>query len=182
MPLPEGTDPAELIERAGADALRERVAASVPFVAFHVDRILERNDTRSAEGRDQAFQQLLPALRNLERGAFGDEILRRVAGRLELSTERFAALIAQATPRGLELASGAGSPGSAGAPEGPPTNGAQLADAGGPRRARLPGAVHRAAGRRRPGAVRDRSRPAAHQRADAPGGAPHRRADAFTAH
>jgi len=128
VPLPDGTDPAELIERAGADALRERVAASVPFVAFHVDRILERNDTRSAEGRDQAFQQLLPALRNLERGAFGDEILRRVAGRLELSTERFAALIAQATPRSLEPASGAGSPGSARAPEGPPTNGAQLGD------------------------------------------------------
>ncbi len=29
VPLPDGTDPAELIERAGADALRERVAASV---------------------------------------------------------------------------------------------------------------------------------------------------------
>src|ERR1700750_3285750 len=45
VPLPEGADPAELIERAGADALRERVDASVPFVSFHVDRILERNDT-----------------------------------------------------------------------------------------------------------------------------------------
>ena len=74
VPLPEGTDPAELIERAGADALRERVAASVPFVAFHVDRILERNDTRSAEGRDRAFRELQPALEHLERGPFGDEL------------------------------------------------------------------------------------------------------------
>jgi DNA primase len=93
VPLPEGTDPAELIERAGADALRERVAASVPFVAFHVDRILERGDTSSAEGRDRTFRQLLPALGNLPRGAFGDELLRRVAGRLELSEARLGALI-----------------------------------------------------------------------------------------
>jgi DNA primase len=99
VPLPEGTDPAELIERAGADALRERVAGSVPFVAFHVDRILERTDTTSAEGRDRAFKQLLPALERLERGAFGDELLRRVAGRLELSEARLASLIEGAGQR-----------------------------------------------------------------------------------
>ena len=62
VPLPDGTDPADLIEREGGDALRERVQASVPFVAFHVDRILERHDTRSAEGRDRAFGELQPAL------------------------------------------------------------------------------------------------------------------------
>jgi len=93
VPLPPGTDPADLIERAGADALRERVDASVPFVAFHVDRILERNDTSTAEGRDRAFQELRPALRNLRRGAFGDELLRRIAGRLGLSEARLASLI-----------------------------------------------------------------------------------------
>ena len=78
--LPEGTDPADLIERAGAEALRERVAASVPFVKFHVERILERGDLSSAEGRDRAFSQLRPALRDLPKNAFGEELLRRVAG------------------------------------------------------------------------------------------------------
>jgi DNA primase len=95
VPLPEGTDPAELIERAGADALRERVEASVPFVAFHVERILERGDTRSAEGRERVFRQLLPALKNLRRGLFGDELLRHIAGRLELTEAQLASLIAQ---------------------------------------------------------------------------------------
>lgn len=99
VPLPEGTDPADLIERAGADAVRERVESSVPFVAFHVERILERTDTSSAEGRDRAFKQLLPALEHLERGAFGDELLRRVAGRLELSETRLASLIEGAGQR-----------------------------------------------------------------------------------
>jgi DNA primase len=96
VPLPKGADPAELIERAGADALRERVDGSVPFVAFHVDRILERNDTRSAEGRDQAFRQLLPALKGLGRGLFGDALLRRVAARLELTEAQLGSLIERA--------------------------------------------------------------------------------------
>jgi len=51
VPLPEGADPAELIQRDGAESLRERVAASVPFVEFHVDRILDRAEGGSAEGR-----------------------------------------------------------------------------------------------------------------------------------
>jgi DNA primase len=97
VPLPPGTDPADLIERAGADALRERVDASVPFVAFHVDRVLERNDTRSAEGRDEAFRQLLPALKGLRRGLFGDALLRRVAARLELTEAQLGTLIQGAT-------------------------------------------------------------------------------------
>jgi DNA primase len=93
VPLPNGADPAELIERAGADALRERVDASVPFVAFHVERILERNDLSSAEGRDRAFNQLEPALKGLGRGLFGDALLRRVAARLELTEAQLASLI-----------------------------------------------------------------------------------------
>ncbi len=93
VPLPSGADPAELIERSGAEALRERVTASVPFVAFHVERVFAGNDTRSAEGRDRAFTQLLPALKNLRRGLFGDDLLRRIAGRLELSESQLRSLI-----------------------------------------------------------------------------------------
>ncbi|MGH2887076.1 MAG: DNA primase, partial [Solirubrobacteraceae bacterium] len=101
VPLPDGGDPAELIERAGADALRDRVAASVPFVKFHVERILERNDLTSAEGRDRAFAELQPALRDLPKNAFGQDLLRRVAGKLELSEARLATLIESSTPRSL---------------------------------------------------------------------------------
>jgi DNA primase len=93
VPLPDGTDPAELIERSGADALRERVAGSVPFVAFHVERILERNDTSTAEGRDRAFQQLQPALKNLRSGLFGDALVQKIAGRLSLTEAQLSSLI-----------------------------------------------------------------------------------------
>jgi DNA primase len=94
VPLPEGKDPAELIESDGADALRERVEASVPFAAFHVDRILARADARSAEGRDRAIAELAPALQlPATAGALREDLARRISNRLELSEGRLAALI-----------------------------------------------------------------------------------------
>jgi DNA primase len=90
--LPEGTDPAELIERRGADELRARVEASVPFVVFHVERILERAETRSAEGRERAAAEIAPVLAELPPSVLREDLLRRVAGRLELSEGRLASL------------------------------------------------------------------------------------------
>ncbi len=92
--LPEGTDPAELVEREGAQALRTLVEDSKPFVAFQVDRILARADTRSAEGRDQALDELRPVLDGVPASVLRDELVRRVAGRLELTEARLAALLA----------------------------------------------------------------------------------------
>ena len=78
--LPEGTDPAELVEREGGEGLRKLVEDSKPFVAFEVDRILARADTHSAEGRDRALEELRPVLDELPDSILRDELLRRVAG------------------------------------------------------------------------------------------------------
>jgi DNA primase len=94
VPLPEGTDPAELVQREGPGALRERVQGSVPFAAFNVDRILERSDTGSAEGKDRALAELAPVLDELAPSVLRDELMRRVAGRLELAEGRLVALLA----------------------------------------------------------------------------------------
>ena len=96
VPLPDGTDPADLIEREGADALRSLVERSAPFVVFQVERILDRADTRSAEGRDRALAELSPVLAELPASVLLEDLLRRVAGRLELSEKRLASLIAEA--------------------------------------------------------------------------------------
>ncbi len=93
VPLPEGQDPADLIEREGAEALRARVESSAPFVVFNVQRILDRADTRSAEGRDRALGELRPVLNELGASVLRDELVRRVAGRLELSEARVATLL-----------------------------------------------------------------------------------------
>ncbi len=97
--LPEGSDPADLVERDGGDALRRLVDGSVPFVVFNVVRILDRADTRSAEGRDRALAELRPAFDSLTASVLRDDLVRRVAGRLELSEARLSALLAGAGGR-----------------------------------------------------------------------------------
>jgi DNA primase len=94
VPLPEGADPAELIGREGGNRLRERVAESVPFVVFHVERILDRADANSAEGRDRAISELAPALKlDAYAGALREELPRKISNRLGLSEARLGALI-----------------------------------------------------------------------------------------
>ncbi len=101
--MPEGQDPAQLIQADGAGALRERIKASVPFVEFHVNRILEHADTASAEGRDRAIAQLIPALDlPATTGVLREEIIQRISNRLGLSEGRLSELIkaANAAHRG----------------------------------------------------------------------------------
>ena len=106
--LPEGLDPADLAQREGPDALRERVRKSLPFVEFEVQRILDRADVASAEGRDRAVAELVPAL-NLPAtaGALREELLQRISNRLALSEGRLAELIraAGSAPRSAPSAS-----------------------------------------------------------------------------
>jgi DNA primase len=91
--LPEGTDPAELAEREGGEAVSKLISESKPFVVFNVDRILERADTRSAEGRDRALEQLRPVLGEVPPSILRDELIRRVAGRLALTAGRLVSLL-----------------------------------------------------------------------------------------
>jgi DNA primase len=92
--LPEGADPADLVQREGVDALRARVERSVPFVVFQVQRILEHADTGSGEGRDRAFSELRPVLATVPPSSLRDELVQKVAGRLELPERRLEALLA----------------------------------------------------------------------------------------
>jgi DNA primase len=112
VPLPPGLDPADLIAREGADALRERVAASEPFAVYHVGRILAQADGSSAEGRDRALAEIAPVLAAVPASVVREELLRRIAGRLELSEARLATLLEGG---GARTAADAGN-GSAGGP------------------------------------------------------------------
>ena len=96
--LPAGLDPADLVQQEGVEAVRERIARSVPFVAFHVDRILARAETGTAEGKDRALAELRPVLGPLPASVLRDELVRRVAGRLDLSDQLAASLLAEGAP------------------------------------------------------------------------------------
>jgi DNA primase len=110
-PLPEGRDPADLVTDEGADAVRARIAASVPFEEFSFERVLAGADLGSASGRDRALADLGRVLAAVAPGVQHDELVRRAADRLGLS-ERLVAQLAAAGPEG----NGNGSARSASAP------------------------------------------------------------------
>jgi DNA primase len=100
VPLPAGADPADLISSDGPQALMDRIATSVPYVVFEVRRILERADLSSAEGKDRAIAELRPALAPVPASVLRDELVRKIAGALELPEVRLVTLLGQAPAPG----------------------------------------------------------------------------------
>jgi DNA primase len=101
--LPAGTDPAELIQRDGAQAMAQAVAKSVPFVRFRVERVLAAGDDSSPEGRDRTWEQLRPVFATLPPSAMRLELTKLVSGRLALPesvTERELARAPSRPPSG----------------------------------------------------------------------------------
>jgi DNA primase len=82
--LPEGADPADLVQREGVEAMNAAVARSVPFVRFRVERVLAQSDYGSPEGRDRSIEELRPVFATLPPSAMRMELTRLVSGRLEL--------------------------------------------------------------------------------------------------
>jgi DNA primase len=82
--LPAGADPAELLQREGADAMRALVSRSLPFVRFRVERVLASGDDSTPEGRDRMLAELRPVFSGLAQSAMRMELTRLVSGRLGL--------------------------------------------------------------------------------------------------
>lgn len=97
--LPAASDPAELVASEGAEAMRSRVGASVPFARFRAERILEQGDLSRSDGRDRAVAELRDLLGSLPPSSLREELVRLAAGRLGLS-EQLVASLAAAPPSG----------------------------------------------------------------------------------
>lgn len=97
--LAPGADPGELLQREGADALREAVSTSVPFVSFRVERILAATDVSSAEEKDRAIAALRPVLGEMGPSVLRDELLHRAASQLHLTDSHFVSLLEAAGTR-----------------------------------------------------------------------------------
>jgi DNA primase len=93
--LPAGSDPAELIQRDGAEAMRAAVEQSVPFVRFRVERVLAGGDHSTPEGRDRMIEQLRPVFATLAPSAMRMELTRMVSSRLALPESLAETLLAQ---------------------------------------------------------------------------------------
>src|SRR3954451_6369956 len=105
VPLPAGLDPADLVARDGADAIRELVGRSVRFEEFRVETALSAGDLSSAEGKDRVLAEVRPVFAALGPSVLRDDLLRRVADRLDITPDLLTSLLPRA---GRAAASGAG--------------------------------------------------------------------------
>jgi DNA primase len=99
VPLPAGTDPAEMIQRDGAEAITAAVAQSVAFVRFRVERVLASGDDTTPEGRDRMIEALRPVFATLPPSAMRMELTRIVSSRLALPERLAETLLASAPGR-----------------------------------------------------------------------------------
>lgn len=83
--MPAGEDPAEMIAaEGGAERFGGLVEGAVDLPAFQVGLVLERTDVSSPAERDRALGEVAPILAGMGETASRDDLVRRVAGRLDL--------------------------------------------------------------------------------------------------
>jgi DNA primase len=100
--LPQGTDPADLVQRDGAAAIGAVVEQAVPFVRFRVERVLAAGDHGSPEGRDRMVDELRPVFAMLPPSAMRLELTRMVSGRLALPESLMETLLAPQAAQGAQ--------------------------------------------------------------------------------
>jgi DNA primase len=113
--MPAGVDPAEMIaEEGGAERFRGLVDDAVELTDFQVSLVLAGTDVGSPAARDRALEEVAPVLAGMGESASRDDLVRRVAERLDLEPAMVMGRVVAATP-----ATGGGS-----APEAPVGRGA----------------------------------------------------------
>jgi DNA primase len=101
VPLPPGSDPADVLGRDGAAALPALVERAVAFVRFRVERILAGGERGTPEGRDRILEELRPVFAELGPGAMREELEREVSSQLGVSERTIERVLgAGAGPRG----------------------------------------------------------------------------------
>jgi DNA primase len=101
VPLPAGSDPADLVQSQGAAAVTKLVEASVPFVRFRVEKTLAGADVSTAEAKDAVIDDLRPAFAPdvLPPSALREALLKEVAERLDLVPSLVSSWLSAGAPR-----------------------------------------------------------------------------------
>jgi DNA primase len=81
--MPAGEDPAEMLAEGSADRFRKLAAEAVDLPAFEVETVLGSADLSSPAGRDRALDEVVPVLSAMGESISRDELVRRVASRLD---------------------------------------------------------------------------------------------------
>ncbi len=86
--LPEGHDPDSLIAEEGREAFEERIASAEPLSEYLVRALSEEVDMSHADGRARFAEAARPLVEKLPRGVYYDQIVQRIAGTLNRSSEK----------------------------------------------------------------------------------------------
>ncbi|HET9162690.1 MAG TPA: DNA primase [Solirubrobacterales bacterium] len=83
--MPAGEDPAEMMAaEGGAERFHGLVEGAVDLPAFQVGLVLDGTDVSSPAERDRALNEVAPIVAGMGETASRDDLVRRVAGRLDL--------------------------------------------------------------------------------------------------
>jgi len=104
--MPDGSDPADLVQAGGAAAMQAAVAQAVPFVRFRAERILASGDPSDAEEQDRMLAQLRPIFAELPPSAVRMELTQIVSSRFALRGEDAAEKLLAASGRAAPRAAG----------------------------------------------------------------------------
>lgn len=97
--MPTGVDPAEMMaEEDGAERFRKLVDDAVELTDFQVSLVLAGTDVGSPAARDRALEEVAPVLAGLGESASRDDLVRRVAERLDLEPAMVMGRVVAATP------------------------------------------------------------------------------------
>jgi DNA primase len=97
--MPAGEDPAEMmVEEGGPERFRALLDGAEELTAFQVALVLDRTDTSSPVERDRALAEVAPVLAGMGETASREDLVRRVAERLELEPAMVMGRVVAATP------------------------------------------------------------------------------------
>jgi DNA primase len=97
--MPAGEDPAEMMaETEGPERFRGLVEGAEELTAFQVRLILDRTDAGSPVERDRALAEVAPVLAGMGGSASRDDLVRRVAERLDFDPAMVMGRLVAATP------------------------------------------------------------------------------------
>ncbi|HET9676481.1 MAG TPA: DNA primase [Solirubrobacterales bacterium] len=97
--MPAGEDPAEMMAGdGGAERFRALLDDAEELTAFQVRLVLERTDVASPVERDRALDEVAPVLAGMGETASREELVRKVAERLDLEPAMVMGRVVAATP------------------------------------------------------------------------------------
>ena len=85
--LPDNLDPADFVEKRGAQALRECLAQAKPLLEYGIERRLSKHDLSTAEGRSRAFTDAIAVLAPIKDSLLAKDYATQIAGRTRTREE-----------------------------------------------------------------------------------------------